>query len=227
MSSHKPDLIYERSPQLLYSAITLREPTQKVIKRDFSNCALCVKLLIILRYLLKRAIHTEARRRLTRRELGFFRMKLPTTMPTIDGATLQRLLRPQNLNPVLAVLKIVLAIVCFLFYRCHYCSRHLSYLNSTNTSATLQQAVEAAAARVQQQHDNPMKRPALSLITTRNIFGPISAPTPAARPDPNAGKPAPKTPMSLIGTFVTAKEPPYAIIEDDKRKFRMSSASAT
>lgn len=55
----------------------------------------------------------------------------------------------------------------------------------------------------------------LSIIASKSVFGPLTSlnnaqPTPAAA--------VLKDPLTLIGTFVSGGEAPYAIIEDDKKK---------
>jgi general secretion pathway protein C len=59
-------------------------------------------------------------------------------------------------------------------------------------------------------------RPELSTLTDKNVFGTLGRPTPVGV-QPTA---PPQTPLSLtlVGTFMTKGQPPYAIIEDKKKQ---------
>ena len=63
----------------------------------------------------------------------------------------------------------------------------------------------------------PVEGTDFSVIASRSIFGPL---TQITNTRPAAPVVVAKDPLTLIGTFVTAGEPPYAIIEDDKKKLQ-------
>lgn len=52
-------------------------------------------------------------------------------------------------------------------------------------------------------------------IAERNIFGPIGQPS--VPPTPVPAKPVSKVPLNLVGTYISKTEPPYAIIEDQRK----------
>lgn len=148
-----------------------------------------------------------------------FLMKLPAQLPTLDGITLQRLLRRQTLEPAIKILKFLLGILAFLLLVGIIVEAITMYLSTTENAAVLSQSVESARARVQALREAPVKKVDLSVITKKNILGPLTVPTPSSRAD-TVAKSAPKTPMNLIGTYVTKGEAPYAIIEEDKKKLQ-------
>ena len=143
-------------------------------------------------------------------------MKLASSVPTLDAATLHRLLRRQTLEPVLFGLKIAFGVLSFALLVLIIMRSVNSYLSISNGAAELSQQVEKAKLRVQQ-HDTHATLPDLTVIEKKNIFGPLTGPT-LAKPETELAKTAPKTPMTLIGSFITSNEPPYAIIQEDKKK---------
>ncbi|NDC38298.1 MAG: hypothetical protein EBZ48_09635 [Proteobacteria bacterium] len=146
-------------------------------------------------------------------------MKLLASLPPLDGITLQRLLRRQTLEPMVRISKMILGVLAFLLLVGIIAEAIGMYLSTTSATTVLSQSVDAAKGRVQALRDMPTKKVELAVITKKNILGPLTAPTPATRPDTSA-KAAPKTPMNLIGTYVAQGEAPYAIIEDDKKKIQ-------
>jgi general secretion pathway protein C len=146
-------------------------------------------------------------------------MKIAAAIPNFDSFTLQRLLRKHNLELIIRATKLVLAGLAFVLLVALITEAITVYLNTVSVTSNLSQGVEAAKMRAQVSKEAPVKKADLTVITKKNILGPLTVPTPPGRPDASA-KLAPKTPLNLIGTYVTSGESPYAIIEDDKKKIQ-------
>lgn len=79
----------------------------------------------------------------------------------------------------------------------------------------LSKSISSASIASENASRNKRSKASLDVIASRNIFGPLQAPRSNA---PQVNQQKPKTPLTLIGTFVSGpRTNHYAIIEDQKR----------
>ena len=83
-----------------------------------------------------------------------------------------------------------------------------SLLNSASTGVTTQSPIAPGQSTETRDY---------ALIYKRNVFGPLTKEQATSKPKP-APKPETKLALTLIGTFLSGSEDPYAIIESKKSK---------
>ncbi len=135
----------------------------------------------------------------------------------IDAFLLQRLLRRKAVERTTLALKIALGLImlCFLV---SLVSDAVEGRLAANTAITaLQTDVSNATASVTDKQAAPDVTHDYGIILRTNLFGPLQA-APAPQSPTQTQKPVNKTPLALIGVFISEGAEPTAIIEDQKKK---------
>lgn len=131
--------------------------------------------------------------------------------------SVRRLMRPQNLTVLATTLQyLALAIAGLCLILSAYWIIN-SFLIARNASLTLQNKIQQTIAASKEQTVSSDRGPDVTkVIVQRAVFGALGkGNVPVAGPTP-----PPPTPLSLtlIGTFLTGGDQPYAIIEDKKKQ---------
>jgi len=144
-------------------------------------------------------------------------MKGVLAFGSLSELSLNQFLRRNFIDRLVLALKIFLslsALALILF------AGRVAVLSSRETKAKVvdfETKVQNAMKSARESSAGDNRRPDLSLTAIRNPFGPLGTPTPGPALQPTA-KPASLLPMTLIGTFLSGGESPYAIIEEQKKK---------
>jgi general secretion pathway protein C len=131
--------------------------------------------------------------------------------------TLSRLLRTKYVERAVTGLTWLFAVLSIVALAYAVKEFVLTRMTTSEKLASLAAEFEKLEASKGRTHVPTKQEPPqeLAAIAERNIFGPIGAPVVA--PVPTPPKPTAKIPLNLIGTFVSRKEKPYAIIEDPRK----------
>lgn len=146
-------------------------------------------------------------------QLSSSRLRLPRA--GMGAFRIERLMRRDSLELIARAVTVLLAIVCVAIIALTARSlittrlsvaKLINKLTSIQT-APIEEPVEGA--------EHTVTSSDLSVLTSRSVFGTLLAANPVK---PVTAPLTTKEPLTLIGTFVTGGEPPYAIIEDDRKK---------
>lgn len=144
-------------------------------------------------------------------------LRVPNLKDIDAQQLLNRLMRRHNIQLLIKGVQLVCVAVMVL------CVGIVLYFGVLETleRRTLETELAARITSVRSSASQPSasgaaKRTELTTVTQKSVFGPLGRPTVAGV----APTPPPQTPLSLtlIGTFMTAGQPPYAIIEDKKKQ---------
>lgn len=130
--------------------------------------------------------------------------------------SVRRLMRPQNLTILATTLQYAALALSGLFLVISAYWIINAVVTSRSSALTLQNRIQRTVDLSKEQSNPPRTADSTNIIVQRAIFGPLNkAVVPAAGPTP-----PPATPLSLtlIGTFLTGGDQPYAIIEDKKKQ---------
>lgn len=139
-----------------------------------------------------------------------------SALKSLGTFNVHRLLRKNFIERLVLVMRIALIAVIVL---CMVLVAR-AFLDSSRTAETRVQEFNSKIALAKQEASAPVpgaKKTDVSVIAAKSIFGPVGAATPVAAAQATA-KPVTNLPMTLIGTFLTDGQAPYAIIEEQKKK---------
>ena len=135
----------------------------------------------------------------------------------LESFSVNRYLRKHFIERTVVACKVILlgAIALFMVLAAR------SYLDSTESATNrieaFKQSIAASKEALEQEKAAGHKDVKPVVASGRSIFGDVGAPTPPPRSQPTP-KPASNLPMTLVGTFITRGQQPYAIIEEQKKK---------
>jgi general secretion pathway protein C len=143
-------------------------------------------------------------------------MQFNSNSLTIDPLLLNRLMRAESLARMVTYLRRITLAVAALLVIYLFQQGIASILAVSSETANLE---NAAALEVNATTPAKSKKVTTdySLLKRSQIFGAFEARAKAA---PTEAKPLSTLALNLIGTFITAGESPYAIIEDDRKKIQ-------
>ncbi|MBN8549639.1 MAG: type II secretion system protein GspC [Deltaproteobacteria bacterium] len=134
-----------------------------------------------------------------------------------DSFNMQRLLRRKAVERGVLVIKILFALSILLLIAVLVSEAIDNSLAGRTAVATLDSEVKAATTEVGGKHSRKDAKSDYSRIVKTNLFGPLQQAQTQKTADTPV-KPVNKTPLALIGVFLTVGEEPSAIIEDQKKK---------
>lgn len=143
--------------------------------------------------------------------------RFPLRLKSFESFNIHRLLRRRFIDRLVVALKWVLVGISFAIIVIFGEEYFFGRVDSATKIQKFENTLDAALATAARETTSQTKKPDYSLIATKNIMGKLGGPDAPKTTEPPA-KPTSSLPLSLIGTFVTKGEQPYAIIEEGKKK---------
>jgi general secretion pathway protein C len=133
------------------------------------------------------------------------------------NVVLGRLMRRQNISVMVRAVQNAASLICILAVLLVFAAVVPDILSKMSMTSDLSTRVDAITKQLSSAEPKPVSGDKQwDLLTQRQPFGPLGR---AASTAPSAPTPPPSPLMlSLIGTFITAGQEPYAIIEDKKKQ---------